>query len=412
MSAAPAPRPSRRVVVTGIGLVTPFGDSFASFADALLAGRTAFAPVTTFDAARAACPLAAEVVGFDPERHLAGGNHRQLNRNGQLATSAAKLALADAGWEKNGREAGLALGTMFGSLRTIAEFDRRALTAGPLYAKPIDFANSVINAAAGQTAIWHGLTGVNATVTGGPAAGLAALAYATDLLRLGRAEAVLAGGSDELNFETLLGFERGGRTSREAPRPFAAGRDGFLLGEGAALLMLEERESARARGAKILAEVVGQANAFDPKRGADEASAVDAAARAIEGALAEAGIDPAAIDAIDAVSAGANGSPAGDRAEALALARVFGERSKSLPVTAVKSMLGEALGASGAYQAAALLVALERGELPGIPGLETLDPELPIGARAERQKLDLQVGLVHAAGFDGHHTALVLARAA
>lgn len=409
MSAAPAPRLPRRVVVTGIGLVTPFGDSFASFADALLAGRTAFAPVTAFDTSRAACPLAAEVADFHPERHLAGGNHRQLDRNDQLATSAAGLALADAGWERNGREAGLALGTMFGSLRTIAEFDRRALTAGPLYAKPLDFANSVINAAAGQTAIWHGLTGVNATVTGGPAAGLAALAYATDLVRWGRAEAVLAGGSDELNFETLLGFERSGRMSREAPRPFAAGRDGFLLGEGAVLLMLEEHESARARGAKILAEVVGQANAFDPRRGADEASAVDAAARAIEVALSEAGIEPAAVDA---VSAGANGSPAGDRAEALALWRVFGERSAHLPVTAVKAMLGEALGASGAYQTAALLVALERGELPGIPGLETPDPELPIGARAERQKLDLQIGLVHAAGFDGHHTALVLARAA
>lgn len=404
-----APVSPRRVAVTGIGLVTPFGDSFASFADALLAGRTSFAPVTTFDASRAASPLAAAVADFDPERHLSGGNHRQLDRNGQLATSAAKLALADAGWEKNGREVGLALGTMFGSLRTIGEFDRRALTAGPLYAKPLDFANSVINAAAGQTAIWHGLTGVNATVTGGPAAGLSALAYAADLIRLGRAEAVLAGGSDELSFDTLLAFERSGRTSREAPRPFAAGREGFLLGEGAALLLLEEWEGARARGAKGLAEVVGQAIAFDPRRGRDEASAVDAAVRAIEGALADAGIEPGAIGA---VSAGANGSPAGDRAEALALAQVFGERAKSLPVTAVKAMLGEALGASGAYQTAALLVAFERGELPGIPGLEALDPSLPVDARAGSRQIDLQAGLVHAAGFDGHHVALVLGRAA
>jgi 3-oxoacyl-[acyl-carrier-protein] synthase II len=406
---APAPR---RVAVTGIGLLSPFGSSLDALAEGLFAGRSPFAAVASIDVSRfgPVPPRAAAIAGFDPAVDLEEGNHRMLDRTSHLATAAAKHALADACWPA-GREAGLALGTMFGSIKTIAEFDRRALTAGPLYAKPMDFANSVINAAAGQAAIWHHLTGGNATVTGGPVAGAAALAYAADLIRWGRADAMLAGGAEELAFESLLGFERSGGVvpADGEPRPFGAGRAGFLLGEGVALLMLEEWGAARDRGAAVRAEIVGWGGAFDPSRGKREESGVDAAVRAIDAALLEAGLG---AEAIDIVSAGANGSPAGDRTEALALARVLGRRLPEVPVTAVKSMLGEMLGASGAFQATALLLAFERGQIPGIRGLGELDPELPpIDATEAARPIAARFGLLHAAGLDGHHAALVLARA-
>jgi 3-oxoacyl-(acyl-carrier-protein) synthase len=289
------------------------------------------------------------------------------------------------------------------------------MTAGPLYAKPMDFANSVINAAAGQTAIWHRLTGVNATLSGGPAAGAAALAYAADQVRDGRAAALLAGGADELAFESFLGFERAGLLASEngaggLPRPYDRRRSGFVPAEGAALLVLEDEAAARARGAAVAGRVLGHGNAFDPGRGRDPERGAAAAARSMRLALADAGLGP---EAIGAVSAAGSGSVDGDRCEALALGAVFGARAAALPVTAVKSMLGEALGASAAFQAVALLEALARGVLPGIRGLEEPEAGLPLTAAhaAARPLEGASIGLVHAVGLDGHHASLVLARA-
>ena len=194
---------------------------------------------------------------------------------------------------------GLVLGTMFGSIRTISEFDRRALSAGPNYVKPFEFANSVINAAAGQTAIWHGLTGVNSTISGGTTAGLEAVGYAAGLIAGGHAATLLAGGADELCFESFLGFARAGLLcgtgdggGEERPVPFDARRNGFVLGEGAALLVLEPAAAAAERGAAVLAEVRGWGAAYDPSRGRDERSATAAMARAVGAALTAAAVGP------------------------------------------------------------------------------------------------------------------------
>jgi 3-oxoacyl-[acyl-carrier-protein] synthase II len=314
---------------------------------------------------------------------------------------------------------------MFGSVHTISAFDRRALTAGPIYAKPMDFANSVINAAAGQTAIWHDLRGVNTTLSGGTTAGLQALGYAADLVAGGRAEAVLAGGADELCFESLYGFahagwlagtggapgENGARAGNAAPPravPLDRRRNGFLPGEGAGLLMLEPAERAAERGVPVLGEVRGHGAAFDPSRGRDAASGAEAVARAVREALDDAGL---AAEDVDLLSLSANGSVAGDAVEVRGLAAVFGERLAAVPATAVKGLTGEALGASGAFQALAALGAFASGRLPGVAGFEASDDALPVPSLAAGERpLPARTALLTAVDFDGGAVAVVLAR--
>jgi 3-oxoacyl-[acyl-carrier-protein] synthase II len=405
------------VVITGAGVVSPLADSAAALHRALIEGRCGLRPVEAFETGGTSCHRGGELNGFAPERYLEGANLRPLDRTGRLAAAAARLALADAGWSAalcEAEEAGLVLGTMFGSVRTIAEFDRRALTAGPSYVKPFDFANSVINAAAGQAAIWHRLAGVNTTVAGGTTAGLQAIAHAADLVRTGQAPAVLAGGAEELCFESFLGFAKGGRLAADGDGrpavPFHARRSGFHLGEGAALLALEQAGAAGRRGARVLARVLGSGAAFDPSRGADPARTADAVARAVLAALLDARLTPGDVDCL---SASASGGPATDRAEAAGVAAALGRRAATLPVTAVKGQLGEALGASGALQAVVLVTSLLAGELPGIAGLDEVEPGLPLAlAGPESRRGSFRRGLATAVGLDGAVSALVLERAA
>jgi 3-oxoacyl-[acyl-carrier-protein] synthase II len=407
---------TRRVVVTGAGVASSLGDSPAALHAALCEGRSGIAPVELFDTAGLGCPLGAEVKGFDPQRYLGRINLRPLDRTSRLVASAAGLALQDGSLtreECDEIEVGLVLGTMFCSVSTIAGFDRRALEAGPAYASPMDFANTVINAAAGQTAIVHRLRGVNSTVSTGATSGLQAVAYAADLIRRGRARAVLAGGVEEMCHETYLGFERAGLLCGSGGDgghlhvPFDARRNGVVLGEGAALLLLEEADEARERGARVLAEVKGHASGYDPSRGRDEGQAASVWARVIGQALAAAGCAPGDVSC---VSAAANGSVAGDRAEARGVAQAFGDHARGLPVTAVKSMLGETLGAAGALQAVALLGTMRDGVLPGILNLESLEEGFPLQAVGPGAR-QVEPGhcLVNAGGLSGGHCAVVFA---
>lgn len=407
------PAEPRRVVVTGIGLVSPLADEPAALHRALVAGDSGLRPVSLFNTDGLGPRHAGEIPDFAPESYLGKVNLRPVDRTARLVIVAAQLAFEASGWTPERRQrhdVGLVLGTMFGSVHTISAFDRRALVAGPKYAKPFEFANSVINAAAGQTAIWHDLRGINSTVAGGTAAGLQALGYATEVIRTGRSDAVLAGGADELCFESLYGFQQTGRLcgdGADGPNwcvPFDARRNGLALGEGAGLLMLEEAGSALARGAPILAEIRGHGNCYDCSRGRDD-RAIDAVRRAIGLALGDARLSAGDIDA---VSAAANGSVRGDRHEALGLAAAMGAAAPP-PLTAVKSMLGESLGASGAFATIALIESMRRGVLPGVRGLEQPDAALPLdGVSAQPREISGRRGLVDAVGLDGNVGALVV----
>jgi 3-oxoacyl-[acyl-carrier-protein] synthase II len=285
------------------------------------------------------------------------------------------------------------------------------MEAGPNYAKPMEFANSVINAASGQTAIWHNLWGVNATISGGAASGAQAIAYATDLIRTGRARSLLAGGVDELCFESAYGFYRvgllyepGAADAPPAP-PFDARRSGLALGEASAFLMLEDAEAAAARGATVLAEVRGHGDAYDESRGQDEEGTAAALERAVEIALELSGLTAAELSC---VSASANGDPRGDRGEAIGLARALGEAAARLPVVAIEAMLGETLGASGALQAVTLIESLRTGTLPGTAGLEETEAGFPLGrVTAECASVEPGRGLLTARSL-GASCALVI----
>jgi 3-oxoacyl-[acyl-carrier-protein] synthase II len=372
----------RKAVITGAGLVSSLGDSPAALHDALCAGRSK--------------PGA---VDLDPKKYFGARNIRPLDRTAQLVTAASSLALADSGWPDDDRrrhDVGLVVGTVFSSVRTICEFDRRMLAVGPEYVSPLDFANTVLNAAAGQAAIWHGLRGPNLTIAAGAASGLQAIAHAAGMIEAGSCDVMLAGGADELSPESAGALERFGLACSPSSRPvpFGGGRDGFAPGEGAAFVMLEAEDLAERRRAAIRAVVRGFASACG-----DEA-------RVVAGALADAGVLPQEIDAI---SASASGSVEVDAREARALDAALCARGHTVPVVAVKACVGETLGAAGALQLIALLEVARTGVLPGIPGLgavgvDTARLDLCAGARV----VDIRTALVSSIGWDGNCCALIV----
>jgi 3-oxoacyl-[acyl-carrier-protein] synthase II len=407
----------RRVCITGMGVISALGDSPGELHEALCEGRHGFDIIRRFDPKGSDHARAAEVKLSSCEKYLGQRNLRPLDRTAQLLASAAGRALVDAGWSQDlltQEDVGLAVGTMYSSVHTIAEFDRRGLLEGPCYTSPMDFANTVINAAAGQTAIWHGLRGVNSTVSTGSSSGLSAIAYAAEQVRSGKVSAILAGGVEELSFESWYGFSRAGMLcdfcELGSPHaiPFGARRNGFGLGEGAGLLMLEDLDFAVARGAWIVGEIQGHGSRSDPSNGENPEQQISAIAQAIRLALSDAVLGP---DDIDGVSASANGSESADRCEALALHAVFQARSRELPVTAIKGMTGETLGASGPIQTVAAIEAMRTGMMCGIPGLVERDRELPLWrAGPTTGNVLLRNCLINAVGLDGACCSLVLAR--
>ncbi|MEK6279454.1 MAG: beta-ketoacyl-[acyl-carrier-protein] synthase family protein [Acidobacteriota bacterium] len=394
----------RRVVVTGAGVVSSLGDSLDALHSALCRGHNAIRPVELFPTETLACPLGGEIKGFDAQKYLGKRNLRPLDRTSRLLASAAQLALDASGWTaemRGNQEVGLILGTMSSSVRNESEFDSSALEAEPAYA------------AAKQTAILHNLRGINTTISTGNSSGLKAIAHATDLIRSGRARSLLAGGADGLCLDSFYGFDCAGLLCRsehepgDFPIPFDARRNGLALGEGAALLMLEDAELAKERGARALAEIKGHGCAYNRSPGSEESS-VQSVASSMRRALDDAGMVPSEIQCL---SASANGSPKGDRHEAQAFVVTFNGNSHRLPVTAIKSMLGETLGASGPIQALDLLETMRDGVLPGTINVAEAEDDFPFPwVSTVRRKIDPLNGLVNSVGFDGHCCSLILAR--
>jgi 3-oxoacyl-[acyl-carrier-protein] synthase II len=404
-----------KAVITGVGIVSALGDNPKDLHLALCRGDRAGIPMTSVNDRDIQTPCyAAPVQDFSPMHYLGDKNFRPLDRAGQLTVCAAHLALKSGDWTSELREAtelDLVVGTTFCGAHTITQFDRETQISGPKFAKPLSFANTVINAAAGHTAIWHNLRGANTTVVAGKVSGLRALKHAQMQIGLGTSNVALVGGVEEFCFESYQGFLGAGRLQTSdiegAGVPFSQQRDGFFLGEGAAFVVMEESEFAKNRGAKILGELLGHGSSYDVSRGQDESNAVERCASAIRSALSAAGISASDIDC---VSCSANGSKVEDRYEALALANVFGERLSSIPLTAIGSTLGETLGASGILQSIAFIEAARDGRLPGIHGigghLDEALPKLRIGG--EPIEGNFNTGLIVSLGYDGSSAATII----
>jgi 3-oxoacyl-[acyl-carrier-protein] synthase II len=399
----------RRVVITGTGLVSALGNTPEALHMALCNGESGVGPIGLFQSPHDG----GEISNFDASEFLGDGNLRPLDRIARLAASAAQLALTSSSWSRemrDVRDVGIVLGTVFSGAHTISVFDQLAITRGPRFVKPLDFANTVINAATGQTAIWHNLRGINSTIATGASSGLHAIGHASDLILSRRSDMMLAGGAEELCYEMLFGFERLGllSTRRNSAVPFDADRTGLVVGEGAAFMMLEDGEMARQRGATILGEICGYAMSFDPQRGKCAQALTEMMSATIRAALANAQIS---FSEVDCISSSASGVGVGDRCEAHAISTVFGSEVGAKPITAIKSGLGETLGASGALQSVALLEHMTKGLLPGICGFKTLETglDLPSVGRDSRSG-PMRKGLVLSFGLDGNLCAMVFAQ--
>lgn len=401
----------RRIAITGLGVLSSVGTGRRDFWTALREGRAGFRDITLFDTAPFAVKVAGEIPGFDPQAYLGKKGMRELDRSARLICSAAKLALDDAHLsigDDNSNDIGVSIGATFGSLHSISQFDRVGLTEGPRYVNPSHFPNTVLNSPASRVSIRFGIKGFNTTISNGFCAGLDSLIYASDFLRLNRAEAVLAGGVEELCEETFFGYEKLGclsGTGGTEPRccPFDARRDGVTLSEGAAVLVLEDLDSAIKRGSEILAVVLGYGSSFDRSAGEGEGLR-----RAVVSALADAGC---LAGDIDYISACANSSRDLDRMETRVIREVFGERSRKMPVSAIKSMIGESFSASGSFSLASAVGVIRDGIIPPTVNYAERDPECDLDCVPnEAREIPVNNVLVTAADPYGQNSAVILGR--
>jgi 3-oxoacyl-[acyl-carrier-protein] synthase II len=405
-----------RIAITGIGVLSPIGIGKEAYWEGLFQGKMGFRPVTLFDTASFRVHIAGEITDFDPLSFLGKKGLRDLDRGTRLICSAAKLAIDDSRLEiteDNTHSTGVSIGTTFGSLHSIFQFDRSGLIEGPRFVNPSHFPNTVINSSASQVSIRYKIKGFNTTISTGFCASLDALAYAADFIHLNRADVILAGGVEELCEETFLGFLKlgclsGKDGSEPICRPFDARRNGTILSEGAAVLVLEDKAHALNRGATILANVLGYANAFDPSADRFFTHAGDGLKKAITLALQESSLNPGDIDYICAC---ANSTKGLDRMETKVIKDIFGKHALTMPVSSIKSMVGESFSASGALSLAAAVGVLQMGFIPPTVNYQERDLECDLDyvSGKARQK-QIQNVLVTSADPYGQNSAFIVGR--
>jgi 3-oxoacyl-[acyl-carrier-protein] synthase II len=407
---------SRGVVITGMGVLSPIGIGKDNYSEALFHGKTGFREISLFDTNQFHVRLAGEIADFDPVLLLGRKGLRTLDRSTMLINSAAGLALRDAGLEvteDNTHSIGVSIGSTFGSLHSISQFDCVGILEGPKSVNPSHFPNTVINSPASQVSIRFKIKGFNTTISTGFCAGLDAVSYAADFIALKRADVVLAGGVEELCEETFLGFHSlgclsGMDGSEPVSRPFDAGRNGIIFSEGSAVLVIEEEGHALERGAEIIAVIKGCGSAFDPAANRSFSHAGIGLADAIRLALKDADLSP---EDIGYISSCANATKGLDRMETRAIKEVFGKHALNIPVSSVKSMIGESFSASGALSLAAAALAIRGGFIPPTMNYRERDPECDLDYvvnQAERKQIE--TALVTSADPYGNNTAVVIRR--
>ena len=405
----------RRVVVTGTGAVTPLGPDVEQTWAAMVAGRSGVGPIRSFDASDLPVRIAAEVRDFSVDEHFGVRDTRRIDRFAQLGLVAARQALAQSGLDVAARpeRVGVVFGSGLGGLTTLVDQVGVLAHRGPSRVSPFLVPMMIPNMAAGQIAIECGATGPTSCPVTACAASANAIGEATDMIRLGRADAVVAGGADAVvtpiclaAFAQMKALSSRNDDPEAASRPFDSGRDGFVIGEGGAAVVLEELEHARARGAVVLAEVAGWGSSCDAHHLTAPDPAGAGAAAAMRAALADAGL---AADAVGYLNAHGTSTQLNDRTEALATREVLG---LGVAVSSTKSVTGHLLGAAGAIEAIACIQVLRTGLVPPTVNLERPDPDCGLDmVTGEAREAAVDVALSNSFGFGGHNVSLALRRA-
>jgi len=408
----------RRVVITGLGAITPLGVGAENYWQALLAGRSGVGPVEGFDCSAIATRIAAQVKGFAPEDFLDRKDAKRMDRFAQFAAAASQMAVADADLpitDATRARVGVFIGSGIGGIATFEEQHRKLIEGGLGRVSPFFIPMMIANMGTGNVAKLLGAQGPSETAVTACATSTNSIGDAYLVIKRGEADAIVAGGAEAAvvpismaGFSNMKAMSTRNDDPAHASRPFDVGRDGFILGEGSGILILEELETARAHGARVYAEIIGYGmsnDAYDMVHPAPEGAG---AARAMTAALKSACLPP---EAVGYINAHGTSTPAGDVLEVQAIKSVFGPHAKTLAVSSTKSMTGHLLGAAGAVEAIAVALALRDGVLPPTMNLESPDPECDLDFVPNHpREQQVEYALSNSFGFGGHNATLVFKR--
>ncbi|HYH10704.1 MAG TPA: beta-ketoacyl-ACP synthase II [Thermomicrobiales bacterium] len=407
----------RRVVVTGMGAICAIGNTVDATWQSAAAGRSGVAPITHFDPDGFETTFAAEVKGFDPDESVGRKERRRMDRYTQLAITATREAAATSGLEIEpvAERVGVLIGTGMGGIDTFEQGTETMLERGPKRVSPFFVPMTLPNMASGVVAIDIGAKGPNLAPTSACAASAHAIGEAALMIRYGRADVMVAGGSEApVTRMGVAGFNAMGALSRrndapeKASRPFDKERDGFVLAEGAAVLVLEELEHARQRGATILGEVIGYGSTDDANHMVQPAPEGAGAARAMRLALHDAQIGP---EDVGYINAHGTSTQLNERLETAAMKHAFGEHAASVPISSTKSMTGHLLGAAGSLEAVITLKAMQDSLLPPTINQEVPDPDCDLDyIPNEAREADVSIAMSNSMGFGGHNVSLIFRR--
>lgn len=408
----------RRVVITGTGVITPLGDGVDTFWDALVAGRSGIRAIERFDASEFDARIGGDCRDFDPARYLDGKQIKRADRFTQFAVAAAQMAARQSGIDfgrTDSTRVGVIIGSGIGGLMEIEEQHLRLLHRGPSKVSAFTIPRLMLNAGSGNISIIYGARGPSTAVATACASATNAMGDAYLTIRRGEADVMFTGGSEAAlsplglsAFAALKALSCRNDDPAHASRPFDRDRDGFVMGEGAGVLIFEELEHARRRGADILAEVIGFGMSGDACHITQPDDSGAGAALAMTKALADAGLSP---DQVDYINAHGTSTPLGDIAETLAVKRVMGDHARKVAISSTKSAIGHLLGASGGVEMVAAIMAVRNGIAPPTINYETPDPQcdldyVPNNARDMR----INVAMNNSFGFGGHNASILIGR--
>jgi 3-oxoacyl-[acyl-carrier-protein] synthase II len=410
----------RRVVVTGMGIISPVGSQLETAWESVREGRSGVAPIASFDASQFTTRIAGEVKDFDVEKYLQPRDARKIDKFMHYGIAASSDALADSGLEitsENNERIGVAMGAGIGGLHTIELNHRKLLDSGPRKISPFFIPGSIINMISGHVSIMHGITGPNIAIVTACTTSTHCIGIAARTVAHGDADVMLAGGAEYATTPLSLGGFCAARamTTRNddpetASRPFDAGRDGFVLSDGAGCLVLEEYEHAKARGARVYAELIGFGMSGDAYHITLPPADGEGARKCMMAAMKDAGITPSDVDYLNAHG---TSTPAGDIGETVAIKRAFGDDAYRLAVSSTKSVTGHLLGAAGVAEAIFSVLAIRDQVLPPTINLHDPDPECDLDyVPNEARDARVEVVISNSFGFGGTNGSLIFRRPA